>query len=238
MAARRASTETGSAPEPPIAMRDRIVREASRLFAAQGVKATTVAQLEAAVGLRKGSGGIHRYFATKDDLVDAVFASQLGEGEASYDAAVAIDLPTGPDDIVRYLDAIGRMILRDAAKGREVSLILLREAATMGEPARQQLLANDDLALGRAARSFADAMGTRFPDVDPDALAFLFVGPLIFFRMSDWLAGEPKLGLDDDRLVLTWARVFEPLFTQMLMAEDAIDRLSRTRANSMTKRRS
>ncbi len=204
-------------------MRDRIVREASRLFAAQGVKATTVAQLEEAVGLRKGSGGIHRYFATKDDLVDAVFAAQLGAGEASYEEAVAIDLPTGPDDIVRYLDAIGCMILRDAAKGREVSLILLREAATMGETARQQLLANDDLAYGRAARSFADAMGTRFPDVDPEALAFLFVGPMIFFRMSDWVTGEPKLGLDDDRLVRTWARVFQPLFTQLLMPANPAD---------------
>ena len=38
-------------------------------------------------------------------------------------------------------------------------------------------------------RSFAEAIGTRFPDVDPEALAFLFVGPLIFFRMSDWLTG-------------------------------------------------
>ena len=52
----------------PVSTRDRIVKEASRLFAAQGIKATTVAQIETAVGLRKGSGGVHRYFATKSDL--------------------------------------------------------------------------------------------------------------------------------------------------------------------------
>ncbi len=104
-------------------------------------------------------------------------------------------------------------------------MILFREAATMGESARQQLLANDDLAYGRAARSFAEAMGKRFPDVDPEALAFLFVGPLIFFRMSDWLTGQPKLGLDDERLVRTWARVFEPLFAQMLFTNDVTDPL-------------
>lgn len=211
------STKSDSGSDEPLVMRDRIVRAASALFATQGVKATTVAQLEQTVGLRKGSGGIHRYFATKDDLVDAVFAAQLGDGKATYDAAVAIDPPNGPDDIVRYLNEVGRMILRDADKGREVSLILLREAATIGEAARQHLSANDELAYGRAARSFAEAMGERLPGVDPQALAFLFVGPLIFFRMSDWLSGEPKLGLDDDQLVGTWARVFEPLFVKMLM---------------------
>jgi AcrR family transcriptional regulator len=197
-------------------MRDQIVSAASSLFAKQGVKATTVAQLEDAVGLRKGSGGIHRYFATKNDLVDAVFASQLGTGEATYEAAVAIEPPSGPDDIARYLDTIGRMILSDAEQGREVSLILLREAATLSEPARQHSRANDDLAYGRAARSFAAAMGDRFPGIDPDALAFLFVGPLIFFRLSEWLSGEPKLGIEEDQLIHTWLRVFEPLFAQML----------------------
>jgi AcrR family transcriptional regulator len=224
MATRRKSTDTPHEPVapvgPPITMRDRIVREASRLFAAQGVKATTVAQLEAAVGLRKGSGGIHRYFPTKNDLVDAVFAEQLGDGEATYNAAVGVDPPSGHDDIRRYLDTIARMILSDAEKGREVSLILLREAATMKETAGAQIRANDDLAYGRAARSFAAAMGDQFPDIDPNALAFLFVGPLIYFRLSGWLAGEAKMGIQDDQLIKTWSLVFEPLFKQITMRSD------------------
>ena len=46
---------------------------------------------------------------------------------------------------------------------------------------------------------------------DPEALAFLFVGSLLFFKMTDWLTGQPKLGLTDGRLVRTWVNVFEPV---------------------------
>ena len=65
--------------------------EATRLFAEQGIKATTVAQIEEAVGLRKGSGGVHRYFATKNDLVRAVFDAQLEKGREQL--ATATELP-------------------------------------------------------------------------------------------------------------------------------------------------
>jgi hypothetical protein len=71
---------------------------------------------------------------------------------------------------------------------------------------------------GRAARSFTELLGSGFPGIDPDALAFLFVGPLIYFCLSDWLTGAPKLGIDNDRLIQTWTRLFEPLFKDMLQS--------------------
>jgi AcrR family transcriptional regulator len=49
----------------PIRTRDRIVREAMRLFAEQGYDGTSVASIEAAAGLSKGSGGLYKHFESK-----------------------------------------------------------------------------------------------------------------------------------------------------------------------------
>jgi AcrR family transcriptional regulator len=195
--------------------RDRIVREASRLFAQQGIKATTVAQIEVAVGLRKGSGGVHRHFASKDVLIEAVFAEQLKRGNHVYNNAVAIPVPD-PADLRPYLTAIGTLILRDAEKSREVALIMLRDAAHLPEAVRRQQLANDEIAYKRMADTVDALISDRFPDLDANALAVLFVGSLIFFRLNDWLTGEPKLGLDDETMLGTWVSVFEPTFRRIL----------------------
>ena len=200
----------------PASTRDRIVTEASRLFAAQGVKATTVAQIETAVGLRKGSGGIHRYFATKIDLVEEVFSRQLERGSEVLAEAEALPIPD-PANLVAYVTALGQKILRDAEHGREVSLILLREAAVLPDLARKHLLANDAVAYGAMANSLRAQMNKQQLELfDPEALAFLFVGSLLFFKMTDWLTGEPKLGLTDDRLVRTWVNVFEPVLRKLV----------------------
>ncbi len=206
-----ARTPAGPAGE---ATRERIIREATRLFAEQGVKSTTVAQLETAVGLRKGSGGVHRYFATKDELVEAVFANQLERGTEILAQAQAVPIPD-PTDLTDYLAAIGANVLRDAEHARQVSLIMFREAATFPDLVRRNLLANDAIAYGamaEAVRAQMNAGGIAVESaIDPEALAFLFVGPLVFFKMTDWLTGEPKLGITDERLLRTWVAVFEPV---------------------------
>ena len=201
--------------------RDRILSEASRLFAAQGVKATTVAQIETAVGLRKGSGGIHRYFATKDDLLEEVFAAQVRQGRSVLQEAQAMPVPD-PADLTDYVTALGRKILRDSEHGREVSLIMFREAKNLRGAARRHLLDNDAIAYGAMA-SFLRAQMTpeQIEAFDPEALAFLFVGSMIYFKLSDWLTGEPKLGITEDRLVKTWVNVFEPVLRGLIQPQSA-----------------
>src|SRR6478735_5200528 len=107
------------------ATRDRILAEATRLFAAQGIKATTVAQIEEAVGLRPGSGGVHRYFATKDDLVRGVLEAQLAHGTEVRAEAGA--WPSA-DEVPAFLERLGRFVLTQADEHRDVALIMLREA--------------------------------------------------------------------------------------------------------------
>lgn len=83
--------------------RERLIAAALRLFAQQGYATTSVAEIEGAVGLRPGGGGLYRHFRSKDELLLAAaqaytervrsvrggLASERGEKPA---AAVAAEL--------------------------------------------------------------------------------------------------------------------------------------------------
>jgi AcrR family transcriptional regulator len=201
----------------PNSTRDRIVREATRLFAEQGIKATTVAQIEQAVGLRKGSGGVHRYFATKNDLVRAVLDAQLDHARSSLAAAIEWPKPA-PDQVRAYLQAIGRFALTQANESREVALIMLRDAHNLPPGLLDaHHTKNFELTYESTARALRELQQTAGSDagIDADALGFLFLAPLIYFRLIEWATNRRILDLDDDRLLAAWTNVFEPLFTSL-----------------------
>lgn len=56
-----------------------------RLFGERGYAATTVAQIEAEAGLRSGSGGLYRHFASKRELLQTGVREQLNSGRALVD---------------------------------------------------------------------------------------------------------------------------------------------------------
>ena len=196
--------------------RDRIVREATRLFANQGIKATTVAQIEQAVGLRKGSGGVHRYFATKNDLVRAVFDAQLDTGREAVAAATELPKPSA-DHVREHLEAIGRIALTKANENREVALIMLRDAHNLPPGLLEsQHTRNFELTYETAAQAMRDLQAARGSDpIDADAMGYLFLAPLIYFRLIEWATNRRILDLDDDRLLAAWTAVFEPLFKSL-----------------------
>ncbi len=213
------------------ATRDRIVAAATRLFATQGIKATTVAQIEEAVGLRRGSGGVHRYFATKDDLVRGVLEAQLAHGAQVQAEAGAWSRPA-PDQVPDFLERLGRFVLANADEHRDVALIMLREAHNLPPGVLEaQEASNLELAYATTAaaiRASQDASGAG--DLDADALAFLFVGPLVYHRLIEWATGQTVLGLDDDRVLRAWVDVFVPVFTRLAASNSPHDDSSPTSA--------
>ena len=196
--------------------RERIIREATRLFAAQGIKSTTVAQIEEAVGLRKGSGGVHRYFTTKDDLVRDVLETQLTHSTEAAATATGWDRPT-PDAVPKFLTQLGRLMLSLADENREVALIMLREAHNLPPGVLEDLESrNLDVAYTSAAaaiRASQEAAG--IDDLDADAIAFLVVAPLVYYRLIVWATGRKILDLDDDRVIASWVDTFSPVFTRL-----------------------
>ena len=201
------------------ATRDRILTEATRLFAAQGIKGTTVAQIEEAVGLRRGSGGVHRYFASKDDLVRGVLEAQLARSTVASTAPVDWPRPA-PDAVPAFLEQLGRFMLAEADENRDVALIMLREAHNLPAGVREEYeVKNLELAYSTAAaaiRASQDAAGVH--DVDADAIAFLVVAPLVYHRLIEWAVGRKILGLDDDRVIAAWVDTFAPVFTRLARA--------------------
>ena len=210
--------------------RDRIITEASRLFAEQGIKATTVAQIETAVGLRKGSGGVHRYFATKDDLVAAVLESQLAGGYDTLEASrQSLPLPE-PESIGLYLRALGHLVLSEADKNREVALIMLRDGHTLGEKLVDQQRHNDALAYGATAdavREVQQLTGDQL-GLDANAYGYVLLAPLIYFKLIEWASGRHPLEITNDALVETWATTMEPTFRSLVEARQrSLDKRAR-----------
>jgi AcrR family transcriptional regulator len=202
-----------------LSTRNRIIREAASLFASQGVKATTVAQIEAAVGLRAGSGGLHRHFRTKDALVSEVLESQLKRGRQTLATTVSVPRPS-PEQISPYLEAVAMFTLSEANEAREVALIMLREELNYPDLIRPHSLENDEIAYGatglRLKALFADH-GMEVPaDFDVDAFGYLIVAPLIFFRLKEWTSGQKARGLTDERVSAMWARLCAPLLQELL----------------------
>jgi AcrR family transcriptional regulator len=202
-----------------LSTRNRIVREATRLFASQGVKATTVAQIEEAVGLRAGSGGLHRHFKTKEALVTEVLEAQFRRGQQTRDAGMAMPRPK-PEQVRSFLELVGSFTLSEANESREVALIMFKEAINYPELIRPHQLRNDELAYGttvqRLKAMFAEHHAEVPEDFDLDAFGYLLVAPLIHYRLYEWLTNEKVRELSDERVVKMWARIFEPILQELM----------------------
>jgi AcrR family transcriptional regulator len=72
---------------------ERILREAMRLFAAQGYERTTVPEIQAAAGLTPGSGAMYKHFPSREAVLQAGVTRFLEESAAARAAMHGIDLP-------------------------------------------------------------------------------------------------------------------------------------------------
>jgi AcrR family transcriptional regulator len=88
--------------------RERLVTEAMRLFSAQGYKATSVAQIEAAAGLAAGSGALYHHFKSKESLLAAGIDRQLDRRRAMHDIR---SMFAGLGDLRTELTLLGRYLL-------------------------------------------------------------------------------------------------------------------------------
>jgi TetR/AcrR family transcriptional regulator len=96
------------------------------LFGARGVDAVSLDEIAAVVGVRKQT--VLYWFATKDELVDAVFADAAGQLGTAIEAAVR----AAPDDPLDRIDSIVMALFRAAV--RTPSLLgLVRELSRLPE---------------------------------------------------------------------------------------------------------
>jgi TetR/AcrR family transcriptional regulator len=150
-------------------VRTAILSAATRLFAAQGVGATSIQEIADAVGIRKPSLLYH--FASKDALYEAVLAELLSRW--SETVPTLLRAAAREDRLDAILDETFAFFLAEPDRAR----LLLREA--LDRPAEMRALLGRYVApwLGAVTRSIekGQAAGLFRPDLDPSAYVVMVI---------------------------------------------------------------
>jgi TetR/AcrR family transcriptional regulator len=114
------------------ATRQRILDVATDQFGLRGVEAVSLDAIAGEVGVAKQT--LLYWFASKDDLVQAVLAAAVGELGVGIEAAIR----NSSDDPLARIDAVVRAVFRSAVR-RPALLGLVREVGRLSQPASEQL---------------------------------------------------------------------------------------------------
>lgn len=186
------------------APRERLLAEASRLFATQGYASTSVADIQLAAGMTAGSGALYKHFTSKEALLAEVVGLHIAtmrEGRRSF----AETAPTELEPALRYLVAgVWAAMLRD----HQVIRVMLRDLDAF--PALlaqiwQEIRTNiyDEFATWLTAQK---ARGT-IELTDPEATAAVLLASLTYYPILDTLIGHTPADLDGDRFTEAWISV-------------------------------
>ncbi|WP_344270908.1 TetR/AcrR family transcriptional regulator [Actinomadura napierensis] len=179
--------------------RDRIIDVAMELFARNGYKGTSVAQIERAVGLTPGAGGIYHHFRSKEAVLSAGIERHLGRVAALRDIRHVF---AGVGDLRTELTLTARYALTELDNEAELLRIVASEARArpeLVEDAVQQIIG---AAYGGFAGWLRDSAGV--PQEKADAIAAVGLSALLSSRLLRALLGTDPIGVDDDTLVATW----------------------------------
>jgi TetR/AcrR family transcriptional regulator len=147
--------------------RDRILAAALDLFGTRGVDAVSLDDIAVLVGVRKQT--VLYWFASKEELVDAVLEAAVAELAVVVDAAVR----AAPDDPLERVDAIVQAVFRPAVR-RPALLGLVRELSRLPGEQAERLRAHVEPLVERAVEFLAAEMGAgRLRRGDPRLIAAL-----------------------------------------------------------------
>ena len=182
--------------------RDRLLAAGVRLFAEHGFRGTTVGDIEAAAGLQPRRGALYHYFPTKQALLDAAVQTRLGVIE--HGLRLLEELP-GVDVRAEAL-LMGRWFLEKLDAEYYLTRILEQDGDRL--PELRELIRSRMVDAGHRGAQLA-VLRWIGPDsrLDSEALAVILIAPLVNVRRVTWTYGAPPLGMDDDRLLSTWADV-------------------------------
>ncbi len=183
--------------------RERIIDEAMHLFSERGYAATSIAKIEAAVGLSPGAGGLYHHFDSKEAVLAAGIERQLARLDALREIRLLLT-PLG--DLKSELTLIARYILAELDNESELLRILAVEARN-----RPQLLRTAvDQLVNSTFTGFATWIGERakppIPEQSSTTLAAVGLGSLLSNRLLRDVLGIPSQ-LDDEALVDTWVQL-------------------------------
>jgi AcrR family transcriptional regulator len=182
----------GRAPTSPT--RERILDAALDLFVEQGVRGTTISDIERQVGLAAGTGSFYRHFPSKEVLLRAAVEREAAQcmAEVHRDrAAMAL-----PDDPEEAFAARAAQTLRDMRRFDRLLRLLLAERDRVPE-LRDTIVS----ALGAS-----EALG---PWMD-DPVVLVTVAALAGYHQFGLVDGGPFSGVDEAEFIATLASLIAP----------------------------
>jgi AcrR family transcriptional regulator len=188
-------------PKPAGDTRQRIIDEALRLFARQGYRGTTIAQIERAAGLSPGSSALYKHFKSKEELLAAGVERHVSKIEEVHGLSGMLDL----GDLRAELTLIARWVMFQLDEQRDLIRILQKEGDSFPEllgDVRTRLVerAYSETVAWLQAKQEQGQVGPG----DVEAIAVVALGSLINFRVHEIAYGSPPLGLEEERFVRNW----------------------------------
>ena len=183
--------------------RDRFVSTAARLFAERGYAATSVADIQTALGMRPGSGALYKHFSSKRALLDEVVAVHLATMRAGH-AAFADQVF---DDIEMALRFVADAVWTSMHRDRDVLRVLLRDLddfPDLKERVWAEIRANvyDVFTAWLTAQA---EHGTVRAD-DQGATAAVLLASLTYAPILDALIGHTPGDVEPERFQEAWIR--------------------------------
>jgi AcrR family transcriptional regulator len=180
--------------------RQRLLDAGVELFAAQGFHATSVGDIEAAVGLQPRRGALYKHFASKRALLDAAVRAYLDSAATGAAQVVALGeegaLSTDPALLRPLVIALGRWFLDEMDRLENLTRIVEHDGQRLGRLTTELRTRMVDLSY----QSTTVLIRAVAPDVaDPEALCVILLGSLVALRRTAWTFGAPPVGIDDDR---------------------------------------
>jgi AcrR family transcriptional regulator len=184
-----------------------IIKIASKLFAVNGYRDTSVASVASGAGLTLP--GLLHHFRSKQELLFAV----LGDKERRDKAVVAEAISAYPDDVAHLLEAL---VVHNAAARDDTALysVLAAEATSPEHPAHDFFAARYKRVRDALRKSIAkQSAGTSLPDDEIRALATIAIATMDGLQIQ-WLI-DPEIDM------VAHFKVFSKLLQQAIGATAA-----------------
>lgn len=185
--------------------RERILREAMRLFAEKGYERTSIADIQAAAGLTPGSGALYKHYPSKEAVLHAGMMRFIAD--ATNARRVLHELPSRTEEA---LERLAREAMTALGGERNEHRIAWRELEQF--PELQTLVRRE--VMQATYRAFAAWLARRVSagdlrEHDTEAMAAVLVGSFAMFRVFEALWGERTLPVSDERFIRAWVELVD-----------------------------
>lgn len=181
--------------------RQRIVKEAIRLFAERGYRGTTVGEIEAAAGLAPRSGGLYKHFRSKEEVLQAAIERHVSEIEAVRSAMEL--MPLG--DLRSELTLVARWTLHELEEEQELMRVIQKDGDQFPElvtEVHERIVNRGHQEARKLIARLVEQSGASVRNAD--ALAAVALSSPVAYRIEERMFGVPPGGVGEDDFIEAW----------------------------------